>query len=72
MKKKTHQQLVSLMRQYGLDVEKYDGGHIAITKDGARVGTVSHTGESNACRQAVRDLWRQGLVDEAAKRVKFS
>lgn len=72
MKKRTHKQLVDLLKGYGLTVEKYKGGHIAITKDGKRVGTVSHTGDINACRQAVRDLWRQELVDDDAKRQKFS
>jgi hypothetical protein len=66
-----HKQFVNLVGSYGLRVE-HTKGHYAVTKDGKRVGTVSHSGEVNAYRQAIRDLARQKLVGDEARRVKFS
>lgn len=60
-----------LIGQHGLTLEHGKGHYAVRTKDGRRVGTVSHSGEVNALRQAVRDLVRQKLLPEEARRVKF-
>ncbi len=71
MNRKHEKQFRALIESYGLTME-HDKGHMSVRKDGKRVGTVSHTGEANALKQAIRDLARQGLVGDEARRITFS
>ena len=72
MDKKTLRKFEKLVQAHGLKLEQgRRGGHYAVTKNGARVGTLSTSGETNALRQAVRDLCRQNLLPQEARRVTF-
>jgi Spy/CpxP family protein refolding chaperone len=69
-KSKALQAFAKVVAQYGVTTE--DGGkHITLRKDGRRVGTLAVTGETNALRQAMRDLRRQGIVGDAECRIRF-
>ena len=73
MRKATLKAFNSAIKPYGLYVSQSEGKHYAIVNDsGKRVATLSSTGDPNACRQAIRDLVRAGLVPSAVKRLKFS
>ena len=47
------------------------GKHLKLVHNGRQVGVLAKTGETNAYRQAMRDLRRQGIVGDAECRVKF-
>lgn len=61
---------IALVEKYGLSVER-GTKHYIVRKGDAHVATVSGSGEANALRQSIRDLRRDGHVDDAAARVKF-
>lgn len=58
-----------LVAEYGCKVE-HGGKHYSILHNGARVGTLSGTGEQNALRQSIRDLARQGIFGENEAKVR--
>lgn len=74
MDKKAYRKFVKMVEAEGLTVVQ--GGnkhHKVLDNSGKLVSTVSHTGETNAFRQAVRDLARQGLFkdEKQARATKF-
>ena len=70
---KALKRFVELVQAEGMTVEQ-GGKHLKVLdRTGNRVGTVSTTGETNALRQAVRDLARQKLFanEKEARSIKF-
>ena len=69
---KALKKFVAMVEAEGMTVET-GGKHFKVLHNGQRVGTVATTGETNALRQAVRDLARQGLFrdEKQARSVKF-
>lgn len=71
MDKKAHAKFKKLCKQYGIVIDG-KGGHMAVLHNGRRVGTLSHTGDSNSIRACVYDLVRQGVLPQDAKRERFN
>lgn len=60
---------VALVEKHGITVEQ-GGKHMKVLHNGKTVGTLSTSGESNALKQAIRDLDRQGLLGEDGKEAR--
>lgn len=72
MNRKAYKTFEKLVRTHGMELRQTRrGGHFAVLHDGRRVGTLSNGGETNAYKQAVRDLCRQDLLPQEARRVSF-
>lgn len=69
---KSMKRFVALVEANGMTVEQ-GSKHYKVLHMGKMVGTVAHTGETNALRQAVRDLARQKLLkdEKQARMMKF-
>lgn len=59
------------IKPFGLTLESGKKHHKVKDASGRTVATVSGTGETNALRQSIRDLARQGLVPNETRRIKF-
>jgi len=70
---KALKRFVELVEADGMTVEHGGKHYKVLDRKGNRVGTLSTSGETNALRQAVRDLARQGLFsdEKKARSVKF-
>lgn len=68
---KSMKKYATAIKPHGLTVEHAKKHYIVRDNAGKLVATVSGTGETNALRQSVRDLWRAGLVPDDVKRIKF-
>lgn len=70
---KALRKFVKMVEAEGLSVEAGGKHYKVLDMKGNRVGTVSTTGETNALKQAIRDLDRQGLLKDGkeARKVKF-
>lgn len=68
---KSLKRYVDTIKPHGLTLETGSKHHKVKDSAGRTVATVSGTGEANALRQSIRDLARQGLVPNEARRVKF-
>jgi hypothetical protein len=67
---KAHKDFERIVRQRGVTLEQ-GGKHYKIVHNGRQVGVLAKTGETNALRQAMRDLRRQGIVGDAECKVRF-
>lgn len=58
-----------LVEKHGITVVQ-GGKHLKVLHNGRTVGTLSTSGESNALKQAIRDLDRQNLLGKDGKEAR--